>query len=144
MISTQDEQALEQFFNSLSHAMSEVSLSELLAFYHVPSVFVSNDDKVVCSTTEEVTQRLTRLFERCQQANAIQHDATIVHAMSLSDRVLFAKVRWQIKNSQNDVCLTCATSYTLEKGGEYGFDIIVSVIDEEERAIEDMCSTLEA
>ncbi|WP_100642005.1 hypothetical protein [Alteromonas facilis] len=142
MIDPQDELALDNFFKALSGAMSEVSLSELLAFYHVPCVFVSNEDKTICSTTEEVTQRLAKLFERCQQANAIQHEANIVHAMKLSDSVLFAKVNWDIKNRQNDVCLTCSTSYTVEKGGEFGFDIIVSVIDEEERAIEDICSTM--
>ena len=47
-------------------------------------------------------------------------------------------------NDKNDVEFSCSTSYTLERGGEFGFDIIVSVIDEEERALDDMCSQMEA
>ncbi|MDM7860011.1 hypothetical protein QTP81_05305 [Alteromonas sp. ASW11-36] len=144
MIEKQDEQALERFFFALSQAMSDVSLGELLAFYHVPCVFVSNDEKTVCSNPEQITSRLTRLFEPCQKANAIQHNATVVHAMTLSDSILFAKVDWQICNDKNDVEFSCSTSYTLERGGEFGFDIIVSVIDEEERALDDMCSQMEA
>ncbi len=142
MIGKQDEQALERFFLALSQAMSDVALGELLAFYHVPCVFVSKEEKAVCSSAEQVTSRLTRLFEPCQKANAIKHNASVVHAMTLSNTILFATVDWQICNDKNDVKFCCSTSYTLERGGEFGFDIIVSVIDEEERALDNMCAQM--
>lgn len=144
MIESKDEAALEQFFSAFSEAINKAALEELAVFYHVPCVFVSNDEKSVCSSTDQIIKRVGVLLDVCQKVDAIKHSATIVHSMSLSDRVLFAKVDWQIRNSQDELCLTCATSYTLERGGAHGFDIIVSVIAEEEQALGDMCSKMGA
>ena len=74
----------------------------------------------------------------------IDHQATVVHTMSLSDSIRFAKINWRVCNSQNDQCLVCSTSYTLERGGKHGFDIIVSVINEEEKVLDDLRAQMES
>ncbi len=138
MINAQDEQALERFFYAFSHAMNQMSIASLKSFYHVPCVFVSVDEKTVCSNAVLIEKRLTELFHGFQPAVPVKHEATIVHAMPLSETVLFAKVDWRMLNENNDSSFRCSTSYTLERGGAHGFDIIVSVIDEEEKALDDL------
>lgn len=143
MISAQDEQALEKFFYAFSQTMNQMSMESLKVFYHVPCVFVSSDDKAVCSNAAQIEKRLSELFHGFQPTVPVKHEATIVHGMSLSDSVLFAKVDWRMLNENNDSSFRCSTSYTLERGGEHGFDIIVSVIDEEEKALDDLFSQVE-
>lgn len=144
MIDPKDEFALEKFFHSLSVAMNSVDEKNLLPFYHVPCVFVANDEKSVCSTKSQVLKRLHRLLSECHNLQGIDHQATVSHSMSLSESILFAKIDWRVCNSQNDECLACSTSYTLERGGEYGFDIIVSVINEEEKVLDDLRAQMES
>lgn len=144
MIDPQDEIALEKFFHSLSMAMNSVDEENLLPYYHVPCVFVADDEKAVCSTIDNVRERTHRLLAECHNLQGIDHQATVVHCMSLSDSILFAKIDWRVYNSQNDQCSICSTSYTLERGGEHGFDIIVSVIDEEEKVLDDFRAQMES
>ena len=59
MIGKQDEQALERFFLALSQAMSDVALGELLAFYHVPCVFVSKEEKAAVAYLNFLTIKPT-------------------------------------------------------------------------------------
>ncbi|MBT0584798.1 hypothetical protein [Alteromonas oceanisediminis] len=138
MITPQDEQAIDKFFYTLSEVMNSAEIAQLLSFYHLPSVFVSDEEKTVCSTPDQVSSRLLALFAHSNNIEKIEHQATVVHVMSLSDSILFAKVDWRICDENNQMCTTCSTSYTLERGGMHGFDIIVSVIDEEERALDDL------
>jgi len=144
VIDPQDENALEKFFHSLSVAMNSVDEQNLLPYYHVPCVFVATDEKSVCSNKAQVLERLHRLLAECHSLQGIDHQATVVHTMSLSDSILFAKINWRVCNSQNDQCLVCSTSYTLERGGKHGFDIIVSVINEEEKVLDDLRAQMES
>ena len=144
MIDPKDESALVQFFDSLSMAMNSVDEENLLPYYHVPSVFVSNEEKTVCSSEEKVRERLHRLFDNCHHSQGIDHQAKVVHCMSLSDSILFAKIDWQVTNNQNEQKNVCSTSYTLERGGKHGFDIIVSVISEEEVILDQFRAQMES
>lgn len=127
------EQQTQGFFDSLSEAVDAHQVAALIPFFHIPTIFVQEGVKTACVTTDELNRQLAHYLENAALTAPYHHNPEVLHVIKLSSSIYFAQVKWQwLNNDDNTVMSERQSSYTIQKNGNGGFTIVVSVVDANE------------
>ncbi len=122
------------FFDAYAKAYETYSSKAVAEMYFVPSVVVSDSQKSVFTTIEELREHIDMLMARLKEVGVVHCEAEVCQTMRLSDNILFSNVNWSFTGAENQHIFSCFVSYTLQMEGE-ALKVIVSVIDDEEREL---------
>jgi hypothetical protein len=121
---------LVNFFAQLAAKASENDISLLCDFFHIPVIFVEDEAKAVCTSKADIEAELRKYVVPTNKATGGCYTPTISLTMPLAPDIIFVQVNWQWKNQSGQVEHTRVASYTMQKSGVYGYDIVVAVNDD--------------
>lgn len=122
----------ERFFERYAQALNSGDAGELSDFHLLPTIFMTDDSKKVCSLRPELVAYNQALLNSLHKAGVEKHIPQVNQAMRLSDSVLFCNVRWQCLDSAGSAFFSSTCSYTLQHNAENVLKIIVVVLDGDE------------
>lgn len=125
----------EAFFNRYADTLNQHEPGELAKLHMLPSVFVVDESKKILHDFSEVENMNRKFIEALQGYGVVSHSPQVNQAIRLSDKILFANVRWQFRDADDKVKLTTHCSYTLQQIDETDLKIIVEVIDDEDKVL---------
>lgn len=121
----------EAFFEQFACVVNSGETEQMADFHLLPSVFVTDESKRVCSQRDDVNVLYQELFRAMNALGVTEHQAQLNQAMRLSETVTFANVRWRhLDINGQQVCAT-NSSYTLQTSECGGPKVIVAVLDDE-------------
>lgn len=133
----------EHFLNIFAKALNTFDPKEIASFYLSPTIFMNDHTKSVVTNEEKLEQRLNQVFEKFADKGIKKFEPKLQQTMRLSDSLFFSKVRWKFYDNQEQLCFSCAASYTLQKMPDKQLKIIVVVIDDDENKLTDIFSSAE-
>lgn len=125
----------DEFFARYQKAVNAKDAEEVAQFHMLPSVFVLDDIRRVATTREELLQIQTRFLNALSMQSIDSVEASVNQAIVMSDNVIFANVKWDFKGADNTVKLTSFCSYTMQIEDEDRLNIIVAVIDDQDKVL---------
>lgn len=129
---TEIEAELSGFLHLLAQHAGERSCENMADCYHLPSIFVDEDDKRVCYTREEIAERLSMYLVDNNSGVAGTYIPKLTQIMPLSKDTFFVQVSWIWLDEHHHPARGRLSSFTIQRGGRYGFEIVVAVNDEEQ------------
>ncbi|TDF38455.1 hypothetical protein EYS14_12325 [Alteromonadaceae bacterium M269] len=130
----------QQFFAAFAEAYNEKDAELIAANYRQPCVMMSDDKKDVYSTEAEITYYAEQLLQRFAEVGAVGHAASVMHCLRMSESVLFTQVRWEASDAEGTRLFGCCVSYTIQVDAEGGLKIMMSLLDEEDKALSELKS----
>lgn len=122
------------FFDAYAEAYETYSSQAVARMYFIPSVVVSDSQKSVFTTEEELEQHIELLMSRLKEVGVVRCEPEVCQTMRLSDNILFSNVNWSFSAADGQHVFSCFVSYTLQIEDD-ALRVIVSVIDDEEREL---------
>ena len=121
----------EQFFEHYQQALNAADPVVISDFHLLPSIFVNDDSKVVCSSNDSLLKVNQGIVDSLMNLAIDECQAQVMQAMRLSDKVTFCSVRWKLCGQKHPQPITCNCSYTSQTLPDGEYKIIVSVMDDE-------------
>lgn len=126
------EAELSGFLHLLAQHASEHDCEKMADCYHLPSIFVDEDDKRVCYSREEIATHVASYLVHQAAGNAGTYIPNLTQVMPLSKDTFFVQVSWIWLDEAHHPARGRLSSFTIQRGGRYGFEIVVAVNDEEQ------------
>ncbi len=126
---------IKQFFEVFARAYDEKSAESIAACYRQPCVLMSDDKQHMYSTREEVLEFANHVLQRFDKLGAVNHSASVIHSLKMSEDVLFVQVKWEASNEERERLFGGHASYTMKVDSEGSLKIMISVLDDEEKAM---------
>jgi hypothetical protein len=102
----------------------------------VPNIIIGDHSKKVFNSKHEL-EHLFMGFNRVLAKKGIARYHPIVNqTLRLSDSLYFTNMRWQLMDHKDDIIISWATSYTLQKMDDGQFKIIITVVDDDKKQLE--------
>lgn len=128
-------QSSQEFFDIYMKAYDQFSAEDVAELYYVPSIIMSEDQKNVMITKEQVIESIQSLMDNLKKIGVVSHKFEILQSMRLSESILFTNVKWLLLNDNNEQLFTCHVSYTLQRSKSGELLVVASVLDDEESQI---------
>lgn len=126
----------EAFLKRYAQAFEQNDAALAASYCLLPTVIMSDESKIVFDKFDDLTCTFQRLIDILNNAGVVKLLPQISQTIRLSATLMFINMRWQFYDKNNDLCFTCAASYTLQKKDNDDLKIIVTVIDDNENALE--------
>ncbi|MFT6993086.1 MAG: hypothetical protein ACJASL_005088 [Paraglaciecola sp.] len=133
----------ERFLDIYAKALNTFDPKQAASFCLPPTIIMNDKGKRVMTSDIELQQGFGRMFTNFSQAGIKKFVPKLQQTMRLSDSLFFSKMRWQFYDEQEQLCFSCATSYTLQKMLDKQLKIIVAVIDDDEHKLANVFSLTE-
>lgn len=127
-------QNTQAFFDKYAKAYRAYDANAVAELYFIPAVIMSDDNKDVFSSTQDVVMYVERLMVRLRKIGAVDFVPHVCQTMRLSDNILFSNVKWSFYAEGKKPLFSCYVSYTLQFV-ENDLKVIVTVMDDEEREL---------
>ncbi|UAA37862.1 hypothetical protein KIH87_14315 [Paraneptunicella aestuarii] len=127
-------QSTQAFFDKYAKAYRAYDANAVAELYFIPAVIMSDDNKDVFTSTQDVVMYIERLMERLRKIGAVDFVPDVCQTMRLSDNIQFTNVKWNFYAEENKRLFSCYVSYTLQSVGD-DLKVIVTVMDDEEREL---------
>ena len=125
----------EDFFEQYAATLALHDADALSKHHLLPCVFMLDDDKRIIHEQDEMVTINQNYIEALEALHVVKHKALVNQAIRLSDKILFANVRWQFKDKDDKTVYSGQCSYTLQQVEDNELKIIVEVIDDEDRIL---------
>ncbi|WP_018694268.1 nuclear transport factor 2 family protein [Algicola sagamiensis] len=122
-----------QFFEKYSKAYASYDLESVVSMFYVPSLLMSDDDKLAVTSTEILRENTELVLQQYKDLNVASIKPNIQHVLKLSASMWFTTLEWHFYDDQENELYDCRTSYTLQKSGE-NLKILAVVVDDEKDA----------
>jgi ketosteroid isomerase-like protein len=126
---------IKQFFEAFSDAYGDKNAERIAECYRQPCVLMSDDKKHMYSTRQEITDFANHVLARFEKVGAVNHAATVLHSLKMSDDIIFVQVKWEASDESHTRLFGCHVSYTLKIDNQDSLKIMISVLDDEEKAL---------
>jgi ketosteroid isomerase-like protein len=126
---------IKQFFDAFAQAYDDKSAERIAACYRQPCVMMSYEKKQMYASRKEITEFANHVLSRFERVGAVNHSASVMHSLKMSDDVFFVQVRWDASDKGRERLFGCYVSYTMKLDPKHGFKIMISVLDDEEKAL---------
>ena len=101
----------------------------------VPNIIIGEQNKRVLNSKKE----LENFFLAMQ--GVTDYLPIINQTLRLSDSLYFTNIRWRLMDCHNEVIITWAASYTLQKTEDGQLKIIVTVVDDDHQQLKTLLPT---
>ncbi|MFQ3190012.1 MAG: hypothetical protein ACI936_001140 [Paraglaciecola sp.] len=128
----------KDFLDIYAKALNTFDSKKVASFCIPPTIIMNDKSKRVITNEEELEHTLSQMFANFNQAGIRKFVPKLQQTMRLSDSLFFSKMRWQFLDEKDQLCFSCATSYTLQKMPDKQLKIIVAVIDDDENKLTDI------
>jgi ketosteroid isomerase-like protein len=132
--------AVDHFFKNYAKAYDNDDANEVVSFYHIPAVLISDENKKVYSLRDELVSYFEALIMELQTLDVVRHEARVMQLMKLSETIIFTNVTWLFFNPSEEEVFSCTVSYTLQKSADDNMAIIIAVLDDEEKQLTKLLS----
>ncbi|MFT6992408.1 MAG: hypothetical protein ACJASL_004408 [Paraglaciecola sp.] len=133
----------ERFLDIYANALNTFDPKQAAGFCLPPTIIMNDKNKRVMTSDEELEHGFSRMFTNFSQLGIKKFVPKLQQTMRLSDSLFFSKMRWQFYDEHEQLCFSCATSYTLQKMLDNRFKIIVAVIDDDEHKLANIFTLVE-
>jgi hypothetical protein len=107
----------------------------------VPNIIIGEQNKCVFNSRKEL-ENLFMDFSNALVMQGITGFLPIINqTLRLSDSLYFTNMRWQLIDSNNEVSITWATSYTLQRMEDGQLKIIITVVDDDHQQLKKLLPT---
>jgi hypothetical protein len=107
----------------------------------VPNIIIGEQNKCVFNSRKEL-ENLFMDFSNALVMQGITGFLPIINqTLRLSDSLYFTNMRWQLIDSNNEVSITWATSYTLQQMEDGQLKIIITVVDDDHQQLKKLLPT---
>jgi len=107
----------------------------------VPNIIIGEQNKCVFNSRKEL-ENLFMDFSNALVTQGITGFLPIINqTLRLSDSLYFTNMRWQLIDSNNEVSITWATSYTLQQMEDGQLKIIITVVDDDHQQLKKLLPT---
>ncbi|MFT6284048.1 MAG: hypothetical protein ACJAXM_000512 [Arenicella sp.] len=131
------------FLDIYATALNSFNAKNVASFCIPPTIIMNDKSKKVITSDEELEHALSKMFANFKQASIKKFVPNLQQTMRLSKSLFFSNMRWQFFDAQDQLCFSCATSYTLQKMPDKQLKIIVAVIDDDENKLTDIFNFVE-
>lgn len=129
------------FLNRFAEAVMNNQLDVAINYCVIPNIIVGGKFERVINSIEELSSVFAKLNGALVNKNVSHVVPIIKQVMCLSDSVFFTNIRWQLMNQHKDIIASWASSYTLKKMEDGEFKIIVTVVDDDNKQLEQILLT---
>lgn len=126
---------IKAFFDAFADAYDNKNPDSVAACYRQPCVLMSDDNKHMYSTREEITDFAEHVLERFEKIGAVNHVASVIHSLKMSEDIVFVQVKWEASDKNHARLFGCHVSYTMKVDAQGALKIMISVLDDEEKAL---------
>ncbi|WP_339723607.1 hypothetical protein [uncultured Paraglaciecola sp.] len=133
----------ESFLEIYSKALNSFDAKKIASFCLPPTIIMTDNSKKVMVSEEELEVGISRMITKFKLAGIHSFVPKLQQTMRLSDSLFFSKMRWQFYDASQQLCFSCATSYTLQKMPDKHLKIIVAVIDDDENKLAEVLARSE-
>jgi hypothetical protein len=107
----------------------------------VPNIIIGEQNKRVLNSKKELENFFMGFSEVLAMQGITSFLPIINQTLRLSDSLYFTNIRWRLMDCQNEVIITWAASYTLQKSEDGQLKIIVTVVDDDHQQLKTMLPT---
>lgn len=122
----------ESFFSQYAEAFDQQDVQAITAFFMTPTVIMSDSRKTLYREQVDVQEAIQRLLDRLEAAGVCQHQVEVSQSIKLSETILFTRVRWWLRNANEQQVSCFDASYTLQLDADQQLKIIVCVLEDAE------------
>lgn len=135
MAEATNKKLMDDFFSTMLDRVLNGDLTWLSQHHYLPSVFKFDGENHVCMQPSEVEIQLKTLIESSKVKIARNITYTMIQCVSLTDRIVFARIKWRwLDTHRKDIAWRYA-SYTLSNDSATP-QIMISVIDDRKQDAE--------
>ncbi|MEP7706301.1 hypothetical protein [Paraglaciecola sp. 25GB23A] len=107
----------------------------------VPNIIIGEQNKRVLNSKKELENFFMGFSEVLAMQGITSFLPIINQILRLSDSLYFTNIRWRLMDCHNEVIITWAASYTLQKTEDGQLMIIVTVVDDDHQQLKTMLPT---
>jgi hypothetical protein len=126
---------MDDFFSTMLDRVLNGDLTWLGQHHYLPSVFKFDGENHVCMQPSEVEIQLKTLIESSKVKIARNITYTMIQCVSLTERIVFARIKWRWLDTHGQDIAWRYASYTLSNGSTTP-QIMISVIDDRKQDAE--------
>lgn len=124
-----NKELMDDFFSTMLERVLSGDLTWLSQHHYLPSVFKFDGENHVCMQPSDVEMQLNELIESSKVRIARDITYTLIQCVSLTDRVIFARIKWRWLDTHGKDIAWRYASYTISNDATHP-KIMISVIDD--------------
>jgi hypothetical protein len=110
-------------------------------FCVVPNIIIGEQNKRILNSKLELEHFFMGFGEVLAMQGIASFLPIINQTLRLSDSLYFTNIRWRLMDCHNEVIITWAASYTLQKTEDGQLKIIVTVVDDDHQQLKTIIPT---
>lgn len=127
--------AVQRFLAEFADTFNQQQTNLATEFCSLPSIIIDDNSKKILNDRHELVAWFEGFFARFNAAGITRFQPIVKRTMRLSDTLLFSNARWQLFDENEQLAVSIASSFTLQKMLDGAYKIMITVIDDEKQQL---------
>ena len=136
LVTSSDAVDVQQFLEDFAANLNTNKLTSATQFCLLPSIIIDDHSKTVLNSHADIEKVYKQFVDGLNSQGIVKFVPEVKQTMRLSERLLFATIRWHLYDHSEQLRMSGSSSYTLQKMPDQQFKIIITVIDDSNKELE--------